>query len=84
MIIRRELGITIFFAVERRRLFPLITDMAEAGARPGHCRLEAADHDAAADQAIASPELPFRILTHRALGKFGEVATLPVVLARRS
>jgi hypothetical protein len=67
-----------------RRLFPLITDMAEAGARPDHRRLETAVHDAAADQAIASPELPFRILTHRALGIFGEVATLPVVLALRS
>jgi hypothetical protein len=40
--------------------------------RPDHRRLEAAAHDAAADQAIASPELPFRILAHRALGIFGE------------
>jgi hypothetical protein len=62
----------------------LITEMVEAGARPGHCRLEAADHNAAADQAIAPPELPFRILTHRAPGKFGEVAALPVFLALRS
>ena len=52
--------------------------------RPDHRRLEAAAHDAAADQAIASPELPFRILARRALAIFGELATLPVVLALRS
>jgi hypothetical protein len=62
--------------------------------RPDHRRLEAAAHDAAADQAIASPELPFRILARRALGNIRRsgnpagcpgsalVASIPLALAR--